>query len=278
VSVAAIAELRKARPDLQVEFTQPALPYDEAFAALRKVGGFLMHRANQPNDPPVVMIDATNNPKFTDECVRYFASFPQLRTIGLNGSPLTDAGAPAFADVPELESLLIAGTKITNTGLLSLAECQKAEIARRDADARDGGRHRDLEKSSAAVGNHSRTGKTGGGWTDEPAERHTATTDRRPWARPPPAADAPPLERPTSKAAEWKWSEPKPADWAPTVRLDAKQAVVTFYSYTPLGEDHGEGKLGKERLIRHTETYRRGKYRPLISEQTIAEGPNVVAF
>jgi len=434
VSVAAIAELRKACPDLQVEFTQPVLPYDEAFAALRKVGGFLMHRANQPNDPPVVMIDATNNLKFTDDCVRYFASFPQLRTIGLNGSPLTDAGAPAFADVPELESLLIAGTKITDTGLLSLAECSKlksldvtqtrvtaagiaalkkarpqleitvepdklavagptnprSETPQPPTGVPDASGATDTKFSAVVIQKWRKAAGelsvlpegTPAGWSksrvepakivgifpklkmrdgfvlrayvfleegnsngfvwalpadaefpapnacprleghflkppkpldalddameaiagDDSAESYLQATllrremkefgggwhgvkwgvhtilDASPWAGPPPAADAPPLERPTSKAAEWKWSEPKPADWVPTVRVDAKQAVVTFYSYTPLGEDRGEGKLGKERLIRHTETYRRGKYRPLISEQTIAEGPNVVAF
>jgi hypothetical protein len=65
--------------------------------------------------------------------------------------------------------------------------------------------------------------------------------------------------------------------WAPEVRMDPDKAVVVFYGYTALYEKRDNNEIEKERIIRHTEAYRRGKYRPLISETKIAEGPNTVA-
>jgi len=102
--------------------------------------------------------------------------------------------------------------------------------------------------------------------------------DDDPWK---PRADLPEdsLARfPTSDPADWKWLEAKPDSWVPEGRMDVKQTTITFYSYTPLAADAPGDEIEKERIYRHTETYRRGKYRPLIIEKKIAEGPDAIAF
>ncbi len=100
--------------------------------------------------------------------------------------------------------------------------------------------------------------------------------DDNPWAGGPPAEDAFPGERPMSEPREWKWLEAQPENWAPQVRLEPDRAVVTFYTYTAHAGDDEENQ--QERIIRHTDTYRRGKYRALTTEKKIAEGPNTLAF
>lgn len=101
--------------------------------------------------------------------------------------------------------------------------------------------------------------------------------DDSPWKRPPEGEAESRSMYPDSKPGEWKWRAPQPLSWVPEVRLEKSQAIVTFYSYTPLAVELDNGELEKERIIRHTETYRRGKYRPLIKEQKLAEGPNAVS-
>jgi len=82
---------------------------------------------------------------------------------------------------------------------------------------------------------------------------------------------------PDSKPEEWNWIAPHPDHWKPEVRLEKDRAIVMFYSYTALGTELDNGEEEKERIIRHTETYRRGKYRPMITEKKLAEGPCAVA-
>ena len=116
----------------------------------------------------------------------------------------------------------------------------------------------------------------GGGWHGIQWGMHTVL-DVNPWESPQPAADAPKTDRPTSNPQEWKWRAPRPANWSPEVRLERDRAVVAFYSYTPLMTERDNGEFEKERIILHTDTYRRSKYRPLVSEKKLAEGPNAVA-
>jgi len=103
--------------------------------------------------------------------------------------------------------------------------------------------------------------------------------DDDPWrARP---AESPeetsPFLYPRSERGQWKWRAPKPVSWRPEVRFEAGKAIVTYHTYTALYEE-GEGdEIEKERIIRHVETYRRGKYRPLVSETKLAEGPDAIA-
>jgi hypothetical protein len=101
--------------------------------------------------------------------------------------------------------------------------------------------------------------------------------DDNPWAGGPPRDDELPRQRPDSQPHQWKWFEVQPANWAPQVRLEPDRAIVTFYTYTALaGGDDGE--IERERIIRHTDTYRRGKYRSMTVEKKIAEGPDAIAF
>ena len=62
-----------------------------------------------------------------------------------------------------------------------------------------------------------------------------------------------------------------PVNWAPSVRIDGDRVTVTILTYCG---------LEKERIYRHTDTYRRGKYRPLKVEDNIeiAEGKGGFLF
>lgn len=90
------------------------------------------------------------------------------------------------------------------------------------------------------------------------------------------AGDDSPLSRPESKPETWKWLLPKPTQWRPEVRVERERVTVTFYTYTQLIGHGDDNKIEKERIIFHTDTYRRGKFRPLVVEKKIAEGPNVI--
>jgi hypothetical protein len=117
----------------------------------------------------------------------------------------------------------------------------------------------------------------GGGWHGIQWGMNTVLDDS-PWNLPPRSEEESMAMYPESKPEEWKWIAPRPDDWKPEVRLEKDRAIVTFYSYTPLSAELDDGEMEKERIIRHVETYRRGKYRPLIVEKKLAEGPNAVAF
>jgi hypothetical protein len=116
----------------------------------------------------------------------------------------------------------------------------------------------------------------GGGWHGIQWGMSTVLDDT-PWNQPPRSEEDSMSMYPESKPEEWKWVAPRPESWRPEVRLEKNEAIVTFYSYTPLAAELDDGKEEKERIIRHIETYRRGKYRPLVAERKLAEGPNVVA-
>jgi len=89
-----------------------------------------------------------------------------------------------------------------------------------------------------------------------------------PWKKPPAEDDFPP-SRPTTPAREWKWSAARPQQWAPTVRIQPDQVTVTFYTYT--------GKA-PERIFRHTEIYRPGRYRARVEDQLIGQGKGGFVF
>jgi hypothetical protein len=117
----------------------------------------------------------------------------------------------------------------------------------------------------------------GAGWHGIDWGTHTVLDDS-PWKGGPPRDDDDPGERPTSRPGEWKWLVAQPDDWKPQVRLEPNRAIVTFYTYTALAKDGPNGEMERERVVRHTETYRRGKYRALVTEKKIAEGPDALAF
>ncbi len=106
---------------------------------------------------------------------------------------------------------------------------------------------------------------------------HTLLDDS-PWAGGPPRDDEFPGQRPDSQPNQWKWFEAQPENWTPQVRLEPDRAIVTFYTYTAQAGGDDDGEIERERIIRHTDTYRRGKYRSMTVEKKIAEGPNAIAF
>jgi hypothetical protein len=74
---------------------------------------------------------------------------------------------------------------------------------------------------------------------------------------------------PTTPAKEWEWQAERPRDWQPKVQLDGDQVTVTFYTYV--------GKY-PEKLFRHTDTYRVGRYRARVRDQPIGQGPGGYLF
>jgi hypothetical protein len=120
-------------------------------------------------------------------------------------------------------------------------------------------------------------GDFGAGWHGVDWGTHTVLDDS-PWKGGPPRDDELPGKRPTSRPSEWKWFATQPDPWTPQVRLEPNRAIVTFYTYTAMAKEGAGEEDEKERIIRHTDTYRRGKYRALAVEKKIAEGPEAMAF
>jgi hypothetical protein len=69
--------------------------------------------------------------------------------------------------------------------------------------------------------------------------------------------------------SDWSWVEPPPTNWAPLVRHAGDVAVVSFYTFTGLGQ---------EQIVRHTDTYRKGRYRSDTQTTTVATGPHGYVF
>lgn len=93
--------------------------------------------------------------------------------------------------------------------------------------------------------------------------------DGDPWKAGPLREDESPLDRPESKPQEWQWQEEQPKSWGPLVRVEKDRVTVMFYTYCA---------VGKEGIYRHTDVYRRGKYRARVEEKKIAEGPRETAL
>ncbi len=89
-----------------------------------------------------------------------------------------------------------------------------------------------------------------------------------PWKKPPAEDDFPP-SRPTTPANQWKWSAARPQHWAPTVRIEPGQVTITYYTFTA---------KAPERIYRHTETYRPGRYRAKVQDQLIGQGKGGFLF
>jgi hypothetical protein len=102
--------------------------------------------------------------------------------------------------------------------------------------------------------------------------------DEDPWKSRPDLPQDSLARFPTSDPAAWKWWGAKPISWVPEGQMEAARVIITFYSYTPLAADAPGNEIEKERIYRHTDLYRRGKYRPLVIDRRIAEGPDVIAF
>jgi len=87
--------------------------------------------------------------------------------------------------------------------------------------------------------------------------------DQDPSRNPVDAAERDPLKTPSTEPGDWKWSQARPDDWKPRVDLYPDRVVVTFYTYSG---------YETERLYKHVDTYRRGKFRPRVEEAVIAVG------
>lgn len=77
------------------------------------------------------------------------------------------------------------------------------------------------------------------------------------------------VDGPSEYLDAWKWLEPEPAGWSPRVRMASDSVTVTFYTYSPLGE---------EGIYRHADLYRRGSYVFQRERKKIASGPRYFVF
>lgn len=292
VTPAGIAALRKALPKLEVA-AEPAKPADGSSSAATQSD------AAQPADASVARFTARDIRQWREKLVelsalpddtpngwskspvdpaRLLTVFPKLRvradhvlrayvfkddgnSNGFVWALPAQAAFPAADDCPRLESHFLNPPKPFDAlddvmeaieGDDSLESYLQASILRRELK------------------------EFGGGWHGIQWGMNTIL-DENPWKGKRPTDEAPPHDRPESAADEWKWIAPQPTIWAPEVRRTQDQVVVTFHSYTALAAETGNGEFEKERIIRHTDTYRRGKYRPLVVEKKLAEGPNAVA-
>ena len=97
---------------------------------------------------------------------------------------------------------------------------------------------------------------------------HTVLDDD-PWKGGSAKPDELAMDKPTTPVDQWKWLEERPKSYVPEVKIEKDRVTVTFYTYSG---------LEKERIYRHVDTYRPGKYRPKVSEKMIAEGKGGFAF
>jgi len=78
--------------------------------------------------------------------------------------------------------------------------------------------------------------------------------------------------------SKWTWREPEPKDYRPKVVIEQNRVVVTFYTYTPRSGMDKNGELLPERVMRHTDTYRKGKYRSSSTATVVGVGKRWIQF
>lgn len=122
----------------------------EAVAALKKIGGTVLHADNNPAKPvrtlflpgpkiqdadlklvakltelEVLKLDAANN--VTDAGLKELATLKNLQDLGLGSTKVTDAGLKELAGFKKLQKLNLNFTKVTDAGLKVLASLDKLD-------------------------------------------------------------------------------------------------------------------------------------------------------
>ena len=67
----------------------------------------------------------------------------------------------------------------------------------------------------------------------------------------------------------WEWRYPQPKRWGPTVTTATEKVRVSFYTH---------GEVGKEHIVRHTDTYTHGVYTSVTRTAVIAWGQSRIVF
>lgn len=78
--------------------------------------------------------------------------------------------------------------------------------------------------------------------------------------------------------SEWTWREKEPIDYRPQVVIDQARVVVTFYTYTARSGVDPHSEPLAERIMKHTDTYRTGKYRSSSTATVVGVGVRWVQF
>lgn len=261
VSAEAVAELRKAIPDLQVTVGAP-----ETRTASVPFTAEQIKKLRAAADEAVALPEqlAEGWIKSPVDSARLLDVFKPLRlrkgfvlraylfTSGGNGNGVVwalpaDAEFPEPKDCPVLEGHLFKAPKPSD------ALDDVMEAIEGDGSAESYMMASLLRRQFAAFGAR---------WHGAIWFAH-AILDANPLAQPP-AADADPLSHPHGNG-KWDWHDAQPTDWRPQVKTEGDRVTVTFYTYC--GHE-------RQRLFRHTDTYRAGKYRPRVEQKPIAEdGP-----
>ena len=88
----------------------------EAIAALKKLGGTLIHVDNNPKKP--VQSVYLPGGKVTDADLKYVATLPQIEVLKLDGATkITDAGLKELTGLKHLKDLGLGSTQVTDAGL-----------------------------------------------------------------------------------------------------------------------------------------------------------------
>ena len=81
--------------------------------------------------------------------------------------------------------------------------------------------------------------------------------------------EEPATGRPTGPVSEWYWMERPPRRWSPQVHEGDSTVVVTFVTFSGLGQ---------ETIYGHTDTYKPGSYRFRTERKQISTGPGGYVF
>jgi hypothetical protein len=84
------------------------------------------------------------------------------------------------------------------------------------------------------------------------------------------SAENSPFDGPQTPADDWTWLQPPPSQWLPEVQMKEASAIVTFHTYSGLGQ---------ESIFKHTDTYSSlGCYGSARHEEAIATGQGGFTF
>jgi len=107
--------------------TSRAADEAEAVAALKKVGGTILHAENDPKKPVTTVY--LPGDKVKDADLKQVATLTQLKVLKLDAAKnITDAGLKEIAGLKQLTDLGLGSTQVTDAGLKHLSEMKDLRL------------------------------------------------------------------------------------------------------------------------------------------------------